>query len=213
MKIKIKYLLIFLFIILIMFSLVSVSSCRMIEYLFDKLSPDYDDSNRPYNPDPPDLDEILDEEEKIISEAVAAAEDELKTEEKERKEGKQSAKGAELKEEFEDYPEIITLKGSIWEGSKLILIIDMDTRDVEGSVTFKDSNNTYNGKITEGGIDLSTYEITADCCGLWEDKMYPDVSGDKCIDIRGQLSKDYKMASGIAEVWTGPNEWIARSGE
>ena len=132
---------------------------------------------------------------------------------KEMEEIDQALKETELLEGFEDYPEIITLKGSIWEGSELILIIDMDTRDVEGSVTFKDSNNTYNGKITEGGIDLSTYEITADCCGLWEDKMYPDASGDKCIDIRGQLSKDYKMASGIAEVWTGPNEWIARSGE
>ena len=141
MKIKIKYLLIFLFTILIMFSLVSVTSCK--------------------------------------------------------------------REEPEDEA-IITLKGSIWEGSELILIIYMDTRDVEGVVTFKDSNNTYDGMITKGKIDLDTYEITAECCGLWENKMYPDTSEDKCIEIRGQLSKDYKMASGMAEVWTGPNEWTAR---
>lgn len=194
---KIRRLFVFLLSIILMFSLVSISGCRMIEYFFDKLSPDYDDNNRPYDPDPPDLDDILDEEEKIISEAVAAAEKEIREE--------------KLTEGFEDYPEIITLKGSIWEGSELILIIDMKKRVVGGSVTFEDSNSTYNAKITEGGIDLDANEITASCCGLWEDKIFGEEPKDKCIDIKGKLSKDYKKASGMAEVWSGPNEWIAES--
>ena len=192
---KTKYLLIYFLSIILIFSLVFISGCDLIlgfeDYITEKISQvGLDDEFSRH---------LSDENKKEIDKVIVEAEKEIQEE--------------ELTEGFEDYPEIITLKGSIWEGSELILIIDMDTRDVEGSVTFKDSNNTYNGKITEGGIDLDTYEITADCCSLWEDKLHEDASGDKCIDIRGQLSKDYKMAFGIAEVWTGPNEWIARSRE
>jgi len=87
----------------------------------------------------------------------------------------------------------------------------MKNKEVEGSVYYKDDIVSYDGMIVEGKIDITTYEINARCCGYWDDNFYPEKSGDRCIDIKGKLLIDGKTASGIADVWSGPNPWTARS--
>ena len=184
---KRKHLLILILSLLSIMTLFLLPGCmEYINYLIDRtgsLESDYD----------PKENIIPEDDRKKLDEASAEAEEEIQEE--------------ELSEGFEDYPGIITLKDSIWDDSVLTLIINMDTQEVEGSVVYGSSIESYDGKITKGKIDLDTFEITAHCCGPWKDKEYKDRSGEECLDIKGQLAKDFEWASGMAVLWTGTMEW------
>jgi len=163
-----------------------------------------------------DVDEI---EEVIgeIEEAMEEAEEEIeKLVEKEiREEINDESKSEDTEESDEQNKSIsqdsITLKGAIWEGSKLTLIINLETGKVTGSVKFKDKENTYDGKIS-GTIDIITQEIDATCSGEWtstilgKDKITLIMIGDLNDDLTSAIGKAFSEDD--HEFWSATDLWI-----
>ncbi len=117
----------------------------------------------------------------------------------------------ELGEAFEEEEKLIpkepiTLKGSVWD-SALILIIDLQSGDVGGSIYFDDGEDTYD-LIIKGDIDLETYKFNGMCSGLWVSQPL-DTSETITVTIDGQLNKDLNGAIGILTGEGGTVDWTA----
>ena len=203
---NINRLLISILIIILIFSLISISGCTSwFRYLDNKMNPDIDSSGRASDAD--EFNELSDEEEKALDEALAAAEDEieaeqekeekLKKEEEEREEKQLAVEEAELREGLEEEEELIpnepiTYSGEC-DGVNIIIVIDFKTTKVSGTVSL--GGDYWADAEIVGIVNIENFEVNAAFDGMCGSKE----SGDSETfrgSIEGTVTGDLKAFTG-----------------